>query len=88
MREAALDPTIRTVLSVAAAHGQPPVPGLGSVSEWPWSLIALIRLQERLTNVANAVAVYKIPMPPNEIIFDQFWVNDWIETHKEKSQNA
>jgi hypothetical protein len=78
---------VQTVLRTAKDYGQPPVPGLGPVSNWPWTLVRLMQLMEHIRYAVEVSAAHDIPTPPKEIIFSRFWTKQWIERHKQEKKD-
>lgn len=90
--EAALNPIVQSIMAFALNAGQLPVPGLGAVANWPWTLVRLMQLQQQIKYAFEMARLKKVPVPHNDIILSRFWTDQWFEEHeaerKAKNQDA
>ncbi|MCB0206412.1 MAG: hypothetical protein KDH89_16445 [Anaerolineae bacterium] len=71
-------------MSFALNNGQLPVPGLGAIANWPWSLVKLMQLQQQIKYAFEMAGIKKSPVPPNDLILSRYWTDWYIEQYREK----
>lgn len=80
--EAALNTGVRGILSFATHIGQLPIPNLGAVADWPWTLVRLMQYQQQIKYAFEMARLKKVPVPHNDIILSRFWTDQWLEEHE------